>query len=50
MTTQPKLAPCRSPAEPPRANYRQSRWLIFKGFQPEAYRGLPLHHRSFQEA
>jgi len=25
-------------------------WLIFKGFQPEAYRGLPLHHRSFQEA
>jgi uncharacterized protein DUF4386 len=25
-------------------------WLIFKGFQPEAYRGLPLQHPSFQEA
>jgi hypothetical protein len=25
-------------------------WLFFKGFQPEAYRGLPVNHRSLQEA
>jgi hypothetical protein len=25
-------------------------WLFFKGFQPEAYRGLPVNNRSSQEA
>jgi hypothetical protein len=25
-------------------------WLFFKGFQHEAYRGLPVHNRSSQEA
>jgi len=25
-------------------------WLFFKGFQPEAYRGLPVNNRSPQEA
>jgi hypothetical protein len=25
-------------------------WLFFKGFQPEAYRGLPVNNRSLQEA